>query len=88
MPFTKSTARLLCDLFPLRLESCVVFPVPQLAHAFWRAVKPFVGTNTREKVCLVMGSAWKNSVAPERLGEYLDGGLVADFEERRKSCFS
>mmetsp|Transcript_56930 Transcript_56930/g.120863 ORF Transcript_56930/g.120863 Transcript_56930/m.120863 type:complete len:292 (+) Transcript_56930:224-1099(+) len=88
LPFMQSTSRLLCDLFPLRLDSCIIFPVPQMATFIWKAVKPFVGTDTIEKVYMVTGPAGKNDKVPKKLEKYMDGGLIQEFEERRKSYFS
>mmetsp|Transcript_10601 Transcript_10601/g.23436 ORF Transcript_10601/g.23436 Transcript_10601/m.23436 type:complete len:295 (-) Transcript_10601:357-1241(-) len=87
LPFIQSTARLLCDLYPLRLEQCIVFPVPNVASVLWKAVKPFMGKDTRKKVCLVSGPAGRNEKVPKKLSEYLDEGLITKLEERRTSCF-
>lgn len=87
LPFIQSTARLLCDLYPLRLEQCIVFPVPTVANVLWKAVKPFMGKDTRHKVCLVSGPAGRNEKVPKKLSEHLDEGLIAKFEERRTNCF-
>jgi len=86
--FIQSTSRLLCDLFPLRLDSCLIFPVPKLANVIWKAVQPFVGTDTRKKVYLVTGPAGKNDKVPKKLSDYLEEGLITELEERRKSIFS
>ncbi|KAL7553794.1 hypothetical protein ACHAWF_017604 [Thalassiosira exigua] len=88
LPFIQSTARMLCDLHPTRLERCVVFPVPKVANFLWGAVKPFMGKETAKKVCLVSGSAGKDDGVPKKLCEYLDRELIRDFEDRRKSYFS
>ncbi len=87
LPFMQSTSRLLCDLFPLQLDSCIVSPVPQMARFILKAVKPFVGTDTIEKVCMVTGPAGKNDKVPKELEKHMDGGLIQEFEERRKSFF-
>jgi len=88
LPFIQSTVRLLCDLHPLRLERCVIFPVPTVANFLWKAVKPFLGKDTVEKVCLVSGSAGTNDGVPEKMNIYLDNDLMKKFEEKRTSCFS
>mmetsp|Transcript_41454 Transcript_41454/g.74724 ORF Transcript_41454/g.74724 Transcript_41454/m.74724 type:complete len:294 (+) Transcript_41454:120-1001(+) len=85
LPFIQSTSRLLCDLHPLRLDSCVIFPVPKVTNVLWKAVKPFMGTDTSKKVCLVSGPAGRKDKVPKNLSEYLDAGLITEFEERRKS---
>ena len=87
LPFIQSTARLLCDLYPRRLERCIVFPMPTVAKVLWIAAKPFLGTDTREKVCLVFGQAGRDDNAPKKLSEYLDEKLIANLEETRMSCF-
>ncbi|KAL7524705.1 hypothetical protein ACHAXR_000680, partial [Thalassiosira sp. AJA248-18] len=72
LPFIQSTVRLLCDLHPLRLEQCIIFPVPAVANVIWKAVKPFLGRETAKKVCLVSGPAGRNDKVPKKLSEYLD----------------
>ena len=84
LPFIQSTVRNLCDLFPTRLNRCVIYPVPSIATALWKAVKPFVGKDTVKKVCLVTGPAGKNDKIPKKLNEYLDNELIGRFEQRRK----
>jgi hypothetical protein len=88
LPFMQSTIRLLCDLHPLRLERCIIFPVPTMANYIWMAVKPFLGKDTVEKICLVSGHAGTNDRVPEKLNEDLDCDLIRKFEEMRMSCFS
>ena len=88
LPFIQSTVRLLCDLHPLRLERCIIFPMPTVANFLWKAVKPFIGKDTVEKVCLVSGSAGTNDGVPGKLNKYLDHDLMKMLEERRTSCFS
>jgi hypothetical protein len=88
LPFIQSTVRLLCDLHPMRLERCIIFPVPAVANFIWLAVKPFLGKDTVHKVCLVSGMAGTNDRVPEKLDKYLDHDLIRKFEERRTGCFS
>jgi hypothetical protein len=88
LPFMQSTVRLLCDLHPLRLERCIIFPVPTMANYIWMAVKPFLGKGTVEKICLVSGPAGTNDGLPEKLKTDLDCDLIRKFEEKRASCFT
>ena len=39
VPFIKHAARLLNDLHPERLDSCILFPVPVVAKYLWSAVR-------------------------------------------------
>ena len=88
LPFIQSVVRLLSDLFPTRLEQCIIFPVPHVANVIWKAVKPFLGEETAKKVCLVLGPAGRNDKVPKKMNEYLDKELITMFEERRKGSFS
>lgn len=83
LPFIQSTVRNLCDLYPTRLNRCIIYPVPSVAKALWKAVKPFVGRDTVKKVCLVTGPAGKNDKIPKKLNEHLDHDLISKFEQRR-----
>lgn len=88
LPFIQSTVRLLCDLHPMRLEQCIIFPVPKVANVIYKAVKPFLGKDTVKKVRLVSGPAGRNDKVPKKLCGYLDEELIVKFEERRTSCFT
>jgi hypothetical protein len=89
IPFIQSTVRLLCDLHPTRLDRCIIFPVPVVANIIWKAVKPFVGKETVQKICLVSGpGAGMNDKVPEKVNKYLDCELLKRFENTRKNCFS
>lgn len=88
LPFIQSAVRLLSDLFPMRLEQCIIFPVPYVANVIWKAVKPFLGEETAKKVCLISGPAGRNDKVPKKMNEYLDKELIIMFEERRNGCFS
>ena len=87
LPFIQMVSKLLCDLFPSRLEKCIVYPVPKVALFLWKAVQPFVGTETVDKICLISGSAGKKDKVPKQVSKYLDEELIAKLEERRTSLF-
>jgi len=87
LPFIQMVSKLLCDLFPSRLEKCIVYPVPKVALFLWKAVQPFVGTETVDKICLISGSAGKKDRVPTNVSKYLDEDLIAKLEERRTSLF-
>ena len=87
LPFIQMVSKLLCDLFPSRLEKCIVYPVPKMALFLWKAVQPFVGTETVDKICLISGPAGKKDRVPTNVSKYLDEDLIAKLEERRTSLF-
>ena len=87
LPFIQMVSKLLCDLFPSRLEKCIVYPVPKVALFLWKAVQPFVGTETVDKICLISGPAGKKDKVPKQVSKYLDEELIAKLEERRTSLF-
>lgn len=88
VPFIQSVIRMLCDLFPNRLEKCIVFPIPKAANVLWKASKKFVDKETVNRICLVSGPASKKSKVPTKLGRYLDHELITKLEDKRTSCFT
>ena len=88
VPFIQSVIRMLCDLFPNRLEKCIVFPIPKAANVLWKASKAFVDKETANRICLVSGPASKKSKVPTKLGRYLDHELITKLEDKRTSCFT
>lgn len=89
IPFIQETVRLLCDLHPTRLDTCIIYPVPVIASIIWKAVKPFVGKDTVQKIRLVSGSgAGMNDKVPEKVNKYLDCELLTRFETTRMNYFS
>ena len=88
LPFIQSTVKLLSDLHPLRLERCIIFPVPKIANLIWKAVTPLMGKDTVDKICLVSGPAGSNDGVPKKLSGHLDNELIRKLEETRSSCLS
>lgn len=88
LPFIQMVSRLLCDLFPTRLEKCLVYPVPKMALFLWKAIQPFVGTETVDKIKLISGPAGKKDKVPTKVSRYIDKKLIAKLEERRTSLHS
>ncbi len=88
LPFIQSTVKLLSDLHPLRLEQCVIFPVPKIANMIWKAVTPFMGKDVVAKVCIVSGPAGSNDGVPKKISEHLDNDLIRKLEATRLSCLS
>ncbi len=88
IPFMQMSCRLLSDLHPERLETCILFPMPKVASVIWNAVKPFLRKDTRKKVVLVNGSAGVNDPVPETMSQLMDGDMITQLEEKRRSCFS
>ena len=58
-----------------------------MALFLWKAVQPFVGTETVNKICLISGSAGKKDKVPKQVSKYLDEELINKLEERRTSLF-
>jgi hypothetical protein len=88
IPFMQMSCRLLCDLHPERLESCILFPMPKVTNVIWKAVKPFLHKDTRKKVVLVNGPAGKDDPVPKNLSQILDEEMIRQLEDKRRSCFS
>ena len=87
LKFIQSTVQYLVNLHPMRLERCIIYPVPKVANVLWTAVKPFLGKDTSTKVCLVSGAAGKSDGVPKKLSDHLDDELIRQFEEKRESLF-
>lgn len=88
IPFMQMSCRLLSDLHPERLETCILFPMPKVANVIWIAVKPFLRKDTRKKVVLVNGPAGVDDPVPEKMSQLIDGDMITQLEEKRRSCFS
>ncbi|KAL7491567.1 hypothetical protein ACHAWT_000887 [Skeletonema menzelii] len=88
IPFMQMSCRLLTDLHPERLESCILFPMPKVANVIWKAVKPFLHRDTRKKIVLVNGPAGVDDPVPKKMKELMDEDMIKQLEDKRKSCFS
>lgn len=88
IPFMQTACRLLCDLHPERLESCIIFPMPKVANVIWKAVKPFLHKDTRKKIVLVNGPAGINDPVPKKMVQLMDEEMMHQLEDKRRSCFS
>ncbi len=88
IPFMQMSCKLLSDLHPERLETCILFPMPIVANVIWKAVKPFLRKDTKKKVVLVNGSAGVDDPVPEKISQLLDGDMITQLEAKRRSCFS
>jgi hypothetical protein len=87
IPFMQLSCRLLNDLHPERLDSCILFPMPKVTNVIWKAVKPFLHKQTRKKVVLVNGGAGVDDPIPKKLSQMVAAELVHQMEENRRSCF-
>ena len=89
VPFCRTLAQQLNDLFPERLARCILFPVPRVAQFVWQVlVKPFVDAETAAKVCLVAGRVQRQAPPPRSLSRYVDADTVACLEQRRRACMT
>jgi hypothetical protein len=62
--------------------------MPKVANVIWKAVKPFLHKDTRKKVVLVNGSAGVDDPVPKKMKQYIDGEMIKQLEDKRRSCFS
>ena len=88
IPFMQMSCRLLTDLHPERLESCILFPMPKVTNVIWKAVKPFLHKDTRKKVILINGPAGVDDPVPKKLSKVVDDEMILQLEDKRRSCFS
>ena len=84
LSFIQSTATLLQDLHPGRLEQCIVYPVPTIAGTLFNAIKPFLGKEASTRIHLVSGPSARNDKVPKAMKTYLDEKLIDMLEERRQ----
>lgn len=87
IPFIKHAAKLLNDLHPERLDSCILFPVPVVAKYLWNVVKPFLDPSTANKIQLLTGWAGVKSPIPKDLELYLEKETIEWMERKRLSLF-
>jgi hypothetical protein len=87
IPFIKHAAKLLNDLHPERLDSCILFPVPVMAKYLWNVVKPFLDPSTANKIQLLTGLAGVKSPVPQDLEMYLEKETIEWMERKRLSLF-
>lgn len=85
LKFAKDINVTLNQLFPSRLKSCLIYPCPKPLGYLWKAVKPFIGTNTREKITLLWGSCYESSKAPASLSDHVGEDFAAEVEEKREA---
>ncbi len=88
IPFIQMSCRLLSDLHPERLDTCILFPMPIVANVIWKAVKPFLRRDTKKKVVLVNGTAGVDDPVPKKMSQLMNEDMINQLEEKRRSCFS
>ena len=86
--FMQACCKLLCDLHPERLQSCILFPLPKVATVIWRAVKPFLHKDTRKKILMANGQAGEDDPVPKKMSQLIEEQMIHLMEEQRMSCFS
>ena len=84
LSFIQSTATLLQDLHPGRLEQCIVYPVPTIAGTLFNAIKPFLGKEASTRIHLVSGPSGRKDKVPKAMKSYLDDGLIDELEDHRQ----
>ena len=85
MPFIKTIAKYLSIIMPLRLESCIVYPLPSPAKFIWVIVIGFLDMKHLEKIRILWGAgATAESPAPiETMKEFFDVKTIEVIEQRR-----
>ena len=83
IPVVRSLSSLLGDNYPERLRRLIVYPVPWAGLALWHAVRPFIDTDTAQKVVLLSGSSKRGAPCPVELADYVDISQIrADLRHR------
>lgn len=88
IPFIKTMASMLMALFPERLETCIIYPVPSALLWVWKAIKPYIDPVTRDKICLLPGGSTKDSPLPlEEMTKYIEEDVALIMEKARIESF-
>ena len=87
LPFVQSTASLLGDMYPERLERLILHPLPRSAAWVWSAAQKFLDPDTASKV-VVVGAGEKMNDLPEGLKDYVNEASLAVLENRRRSFYT
>ena len=88
IPFIQGVTKLLTELHPERLDTCIIFPVPGIAVGIWRAVKPFLDKETSGRVHIVSGPAGLDDGLPKKVEELFCEDLIQKTEKSRLDCQS
>ena len=88
LPFMKDTTGLLLDLFPERLNRCLLYPIPPGFTWIWNIIKNVIHPLTREKVCPLSGANKIESPPPrEQMLEHMSEEAADRLEKERVDSF-
>jgi hypothetical protein len=87
LPFIKIVGGLLNTLFPERLQTCVILPVPQTCVFLYNIIKPFIDPNTVRKIILIGGPTHAHASLKDEILQYIDPTALHYMENRRCSLF-
>jgi hypothetical protein len=87
LPFIKIVGDLLNKLFPERLQTCVVLPVPQTCVFLYNIIKPFIDPNTVRKIVLIGGPTHAHASLKDEILQYIDPAALQYMENKRCSLF-
>ena len=87
LPFIKLLGGWLNNLFPERLKTCIVMPVPSTCLFLYNVIKPFIDPNTVKKIVLLGGAADANANLKDSILKYIDKSALQYIEARRQSLF-
>jgi CRAL/TRIO domain len=87
--FIKYCCHELHQLYPNRLNYCIVYPVPSIAHTIWSyMIKPFLPTSISSKIITIAGNADLNSPIPTKsLQNYVSVEAIERMEQNRIQSF-
>ena len=85
VPFIKTIAKYLSIIMPLRLESCIVYPLPSPARFIWVIVSGLLDMKHLQKIRILWGAgASAESPAPtEKMKEFFDMNTIEKIEQCR-----
>ena len=86
LPFIQGVTKVLTDKHPERLDRCIIYPVPVIAVGIWKAVKPFLDSETSGRVFIVGGPAGIEDRLPKKVDDVLGRELIKTLENTRMKC--
>ncbi len=88
MPFIQRSSKYLNKLFPERLHSCIVYPLPQPALWLWNMASTMIDKDVVDRIQLVAGAAAIDASPPNNdLAEYIDESILEQVESARLAAF-
>ena len=88
MPFIQRSSKYLNKLFPERLHSCIVYPLPRPALWLWNMASAMIDKDVVDRIQLIAGADAIDAPPPNKdLAEYIDESVLEQVESARLAAF-